>query len=229
LVDAGLSCRETERRLERQGLSILNVKGLFISHEHTDHTKGVEVIARKHKIPVFITATTHRNSLLKIEHPLLRHFSPHIPVFIGNLKIVAFPKNHDASEPHSFTIEGAGLTVGVMTDIGSPCEHLVRHFRQCHAAFLEANYDDKMLEEGNYPVHLKRRIRGENGHLSNRQALNLFLAYRPAFMSHLILSHLSQNNNRPGLVLELFIKHAGNTRIEVASRNEETDVFAITV
>ena len=227
LIDAGISCRETERRMGRLGLSMLKVKAIFITHEHTDHTHGVEVIARKYRLPVYITAATHNNSRLRLDPQLVRTFSANTPVKVGGLSINPFSKRHDASEPHSFTVNGDGMTVGVFTDIGSPCEHVVRNFRQCHAAFLEANYDEIMLEKGHYPIHLKKRIKGNDGHLSNRQALDLFLAFKPTFMSHLLLSHLSEHNNRPELVQALFSRHAGGTHISVASRYEETGVYCV--
>jgi phosphoribosyl 1,2-cyclic phosphodiesterase len=117
--------------------------------------------------------------------------------------------------------------VGVFTDIGAPCEHLIRQFGECHAAFLEANYDEQMLEQGRYPYYLKNRVRGGKGHLSNKQALELFTTHRSPFMSHLVLSHLSENNNCPKLVRELFTQHANGTEIVVASRYEETAVYHI--
>jgi hypothetical protein len=104
---------------------------------------------------------------------------------------------------------------------------VINHFKQCHAAFLEANYDEAMLEQGAYPYHLKRRIRGGHGHLSNTQALEIFTKHRPAFMSHLFLSHLSKDNNCPKLVQQLFTQHANGTRIVVASRFEESAVYQI--
>src|SRR5690606_20681935 len=101
------------------------------------------------------------------------------------------------------------------------------HFKQCHAAFLEANYDEHMLETGPYPLHLKNRIRGDKGHLSNEQALELFRKHRPAFMNHLFLSHLSKENNSPILVERMFKSVAGDTEIVIASRYRETKVFHI--
>ena len=227
LIDAGISCRETERRMDRLGLAMRNVKAIFISHEHTDHTRGAEVISRKFGVPVYITPATHNNSRLWLDPRLVKSFSPEEPVQIGGLSVHAFPKRHDASEPHSFTVSGNGITVGVFTDIGIACEHVVRHIRRCHAAFLEANYDETMLENGSYPIYLKRRIRGEDGHLSNRQALELFTTHRSPFLSLLVLSHLSAMNNSPKLVHELFTRHANGTRIVVASRYEESEVFKV--
>lgn len=227
LVDAGISCRETEKRMKRLGLSIQSVKAIFVSHEHTDHIKGIPVIAQKYKLPVYITGNTLQNGGLELDSSLVSSFRAYHPVAVGELNITAFPKFHDAIDPHSFIIESKGIRIGVFTDIGVPCGHLIHHFQQCHAAFLEANYDEEMLEKGSYPYHLKNRIRNGQGHLSNRQALELFTAYRPPFLSHLFLSHLSQNNNTPEIAFDLFHQHAQGTRIILASRYEETAVYSI--
>jgi phosphoribosyl 1,2-cyclic phosphodiesterase len=227
LIDAGISCRETEKRMARLELPIHSVTAIFITHEHTDHTRGVEVLSRKHNIPVYITGKTHQNSRLYLEERLVRRYSAGTPVHIGSLRVDPFPKFHDASEPHSFTVSSNGLTAGVFTDIGSPCEHVTHHLSQCHAAFLEANYDEEMLENGRYPIYLKRRIRGPEGHLSNDQALDLFSTYGSQRMKLLILSHLSAENNHPQLVHELFTRNANGTHVVVASRYEESELFYI--
>ena len=227
LVDAGISCRETEKRMLRLGLSMRKVKAIFVSHEHSDHINGIPLLAKKYQLPVYITPPTLRSGGLLIEDQLINSFLPFETVTIGGLNITAFPKQHDASDPYSFTITSAGVTVGVFTDIGIACENLVSHFSRCHAAFLEANYDDEMLDKGGYPYHLKRRIRGGNGHLSNKQAAALFTTYKPPFMSHLLLSHLSKNNNDPQLVQDLFDSCADGVNIIVASRFHETEVYHI--
>lgn len=227
LVDAGISCRETEKRMLRLGLSIHKVKAIFISHEHTDHISGVPVLAKKYNIPVYITPGTLKCLKVNPYEYQIVHFIAYAPVVIGDLTITAFPKFHDAIEPHSFIITCREITVGVFTDIGATCQHLIAHFSKCHAAFLEANYDDEMLDAGGYPYHLKRRIRGGHGHLSNKQALELFVNYKPDFMTHVLLSHLSKNNNSPQLVYELFNSHANGTEVIVASRYEETPIFHI--
>lgn len=227
LIDAGISCRETEKRMLRLGLSMRKVKALFISHEHSDHIKGVCVLAKKYQLPVYITAGTLRNCRFDLPPFLLHDLQSYTTHQFGNLIVTAFPKIHDASEPHSFTVSCGDTRVGIFTDLGAVCEQLTKHFRDCHAAFLEANYDEDMLNNGNYPYFLKRRISGGNGHLSNRQALQLFLDHKPAYMSHLLLSHLSKDNNRPELVKDLFELHANGTKIIVASRYEETDVHVI--
>ncbi|MFB6456863.1 MBL fold metallo-hydrolase [Chitinophaga sp. Hz27] len=229
LIDAGISCRETERRMKRLGLDMSRVKAIFVSHEHTDHIRGIAVLSKKHKLPVYITANTMSHGGVVIEESLVRRFNADEPVMIGNLEVTAFQKFHDAIEPHSFVVSCRDIKIGVFTDIGAPCERLVHHFKQCHAAFLEANYDEVMLEQGRYPYFLKNRIRGGHGHLSNTQALTLFREHRPAHMTHLLLSHLSKDNNNPELVQQLFEQEGTATKIIVASRYEETSVFEVPV
>lgn len=227
LVDAGISCRETEKRMLLLGLSMQKVKAIFISHEHTDHIKGVESIAQKYSLPVYITAATAQRGRLHFKKALINYFTAYQPVYIGKLVITAFPKVHDAVDPHSFIITGNDVTVGVFTDIGTSCEQVITHFSKCHAAFLEANYDDNMLEQGSYPIFLKNRIRDGEGHLSNKQALDIFTNYRPPFMTHLLLAHLSKDNNDPEKVAQLFTQHAGRIKIEIASRNQQTALYTI--
>ena len=227
LIDAGLSCRETEKRMKRLGLQIEKVRAIFVSHEHTDHITGIPVLSQKYQLPVYITANTLLQSRISVKEHLVHSFTANIPLAIGGLLVTAFTKLHDAVDPHSFTISADGIVVGVFTDIGSPCKNVMEHFMKCNAAFLEANYDENLLMNGNYPFHLKKRIASDNGHLSNDQALKLFLEYKSSFMSHLILSHLSKNNNTPELVQALFDLNAGNTAITVASRYKETAVFNI--
>lgn len=227
LVDAGISCLEIEKRLKRLGTGPENIRAVFISHEHTDHIRGLTLLSRRYNLPVYITPGTARGGRLHLDKKLMHTFRPHDPVPVGDLTITAFPKAHDAADPYSFVVSHQSTHVGVFTDIGTPCAHLTSYFSQCTAAFLEANYDEEMLTKGSYPVYLKNRIRGGRGHLSNRQALELFREHRADHLSHLFLSHLSQNNNCPKLVQELFDAHAGSTRILVASRFQESPLYEV--
>jgi phosphoribosyl 1,2-cyclic phosphodiesterase len=227
LIDAGISCRETEKRMVRLGLTMNKVKAIFISHEHTDHISGVATLSKKYQLPVYITTGTHFYSGIRLDAPLVKPLLAYECVNVGELTISAFPKLHDAAEPHSFVVHNSQVKIGVFTDIGKPCEHVIRNFKECHAAFLEANYDEVMLEQGNYPQHLKNRIRGGKGHLSNKQALALFTAHKAPYMSHLLLSHLSKNNNHPQLVEDLFTPYAGNTTIAIAGRYKETPLYCV--
>lgn len=227
LIDAGISCREIEKRMQRCGLRMELVKAVFISHEHSDHIRGVETLVKKFQLPLYITEATLNNSRLKPQKDLIRSFTAHKPVRIGQLNVMPFPKSHDAADPFSFTIEHNGVRTGVFTDIGYNCENVIQHFSQCHAAFLEANYDETMLEEGGYPFYLKKRIRSNKGHLSNDQSLELFQKHRAEHLSLLLLSHLSKHNNSPKLVQDLFSAHAGSTTVAVASRYKESDVYYV--
>jgi phosphoribosyl 1,2-cyclic phosphodiesterase len=227
LIDAGITCGEIEMRMSNLNLSMRQVKAIFISHEHIDHIRGTSALAKKYQLPVYITPETLRHSGLRIPKNLHHTFEANEPVSIGDLSVTPFVKLHDAADPYSFMVENNGIKVGVITDIGKACKQVIHYFKQCDACFLESNYDERMLEEGTYPTRLKNRIRGGKGHLSNNQALELFMNHKPAFMSHLFLSHISKNNNQPELVEQLFQKHAGSTRIVVASRYKETEVYKI--
>ena len=226
-VDAGLSCRETELRMRRLGLDMHQIKAIFISHEHSDHIGGVTGLVQKYQIPVYFSQSTLKKAGFGKIRKFIFHFTAQQPVMIGSLRITAFQKKHDACDPHSFVVSAAKTNIGVFTDIGKPCDQLIHYFKQCHAAFLESNYDENMLENGRYPVYLKNRIRGGNGHLSNSQALDLYINHRPSFMSHLFLSHLSKENNSPELVESLFASIPGDTRVVVASRYQESALYQI--
>lgn len=227
LVDAGLSCRETERRMEMRNLDLKKVKGILLSHEHTDHIKGIERLSARHKIPVYLTRKTFEYSRLKLSVDLVRTFTHRVDYSIGSFTVTPFKKFHDAIDPHSFLVSCHEVTIGVFTDIGRCCPEVESHFSKCHAVFLEANYDEDMLHNGPYPFHLKKRISGGHGHLSNLQALDLFKRQRSRFLSHIFLSHLSRENNCPDKALQTFLPYSKKTRVVVASRNMPSDVFNI--
>lgn len=227
LIDAGLSCRETVKRMNSMGLDIAKVKALFVSHEHTDHIKGVEVLSRRYNIPVFISSRTHASSGLRLREDLFAPMDAEQHYAAGSFSVKAFKKHHDAADPFSFNVYWQNLVVGVYTDLGHACSNVVKHFRECHAVFLETNYDEDLLDKGLYPYHLKQRIKGNKGHLSNTQALELFVNHRAPHLSHVFLSHLSQDNNHPQLAIDLFKKHAGHTEVHLAPRYSESGVFKI--
>jgi phosphoribosyl 1,2-cyclic phosphodiesterase len=227
IVDTGLSCRETEKRLKRIGRSLKNVKAIFITHEHGDHIHGLPAICKKYRIPVYLSPETLAESRMEIDRSLVHGIPSHEEIVVGDLQVTSFLKSHDARDPHSFIVSRNGVKVGVFTDLGHACENVIHYFSQCHAAFLESNYDEDLLEQGSYPYHLKQRIKSDKGHLSNRQAMELFLNHRAPYLSHLFLSHLSEDNNHPRLVQNFFAKAAGNTEIVVAGRKKETRLYHI--
>jgi phosphoribosyl 1,2-cyclic phosphodiesterase len=227
LIDAGISCKETEVRMKRLGLSFNKLRAIFISHEHADHINGVATLSKKYQLPVYITPETKRNGRVSVKDHLSFSFKAYEPVAIGSLTVLPFPKEHDAADPHSFVISHNHVNVGVFTDIGVVCDRVIAQFKKCHAVILESNYDEDMLERGRYTQFLKERIRGGKGHISNAQALELFLAHRPEFMSHLFLGHLSAENNSQKIVKKIFSEVAGETEVIVASRNKETSLYHI--
>lgn len=225
LVDVGISCRELERRMARMGLNMDRVKAIFVSHEHTDHIRGLTVVANKYQLPVFLTPKTRAACRLAIPDRLLHLLRPGYDVHVGALEVTPFTKLHDAADPQSFVIREAEVSVGVFTDVGRVCENIIHYFSQCDVAFLETNYDEALLDQGRYPYFLKNRIRGGRGHLSNREALELFERHRSPKLRLLFFSHLSRDNNHPELVKTLFQQHAGSVRMVIAGRDKETAVY----
>jgi phosphoribosyl 1,2-cyclic phosphodiesterase len=226
LIDAGISCREIEIRMKKCGLDIQLVKAIFISHEHSDHIKGVSVFANKYKVPVYITPSTAKNGPKLIKH-LSKPVYAHQPIQIESLLVIPFSKEHDAADPHSFVVSDNGINIAVITDIGVVCNHVRHYFQQCHAAFLESNYDETLLETGRYSQILKDRIRGGKGHISNKEAGKLLDEYSAPHLSLVLLSHLSAENNSPELALQSFANHTNRMQIAVASRYQATEVFKI--
>jgi phosphoribosyl 1,2-cyclic phosphodiesterase len=176
---------------------------------------------------VYLSPGTLAESRMDIDRSLVHGIPTHEPINVGDLQVTSFLKSHDARDPHSFIESRNGVRVGVFTDLGHACENVVHYFGQCHAAFLESNYDEDLLEQGRYPYHLKERIRSDKGHLSNKQALDLFINHRAPYLSHLFLSHLSEDNNHPRLVQNFFKNDAGYTEIIVAGRKKETKLYHI--
>lgn len=227
LIDAGISCREIEKRMKRLGLKMDMVKAIFVSHEHSDHITGIPALSKKFQLPVYITKATFQSAGIPVDENLIVSFKAEQDIQFGSLSIRAFAKSHDASDPHSFVVSGESINVGVFTDIGNVCASVIKYFKQCHAVFLESNYCPDMLMKGSYPYHLKKRISGGNGHLSNEEALQLFLQHRTKHLQHLLLCHLSKNNNSTTIVEKMFGENAGKTQITVASRYNETALFRL--
>ena len=165
--------------------------------------------------------------VIKLDASVTRWINHNDIIKIGELNVTCFSKIHDGIDPYSFLIEFNTIYAGVITDIGIACENVINAFKKCHACILESNYDEEMLDGGPYPYHLKKRIRGGEGHISNAQALELFLNHKNENLGHLLLGHLSQTNNKPQIVEDLFSKNAGDTKIVVASRYKESEVYEV--
>lgn len=228
LVDAGITCKQIINRMKEKHLDPGKIKAIFISHEHSDHVRGVRVLGKKLGIPAYMTKGTF-SSLYFTHQPIaIRHILPGESIQIGALLVHCFLKNHDGNEPTSFRIESEGISVGVFTDIGIPCNNVITHLGKCHALFLETNYDEKMLWEGSYPYHLKKRIFSDVGHLSNRQAYELLNAYAGEKLRCVFLSHLSAENNTPQKAFEEIAPLLPKFIIKLTSRIEAGEVFELT-
>lgn len=227
LVDVGIRKYTLLTRMENLGISMNEVKGIFITHEHADHIFGLRTILKEFPIPVYTTIECYQAIKHLFEPELFRPIETNDSISFEQFTVKSFSKLHDAVNPFSVVIETPKGNIGVITDCGAICESLIHHFKQCQVVFLEANYCPDMLEAGRYPKFLKTRIKGGMGHLSNRQAKELVISYRHAQLQHLILSHLSGNNNKPSIVSETFEGFANDFKITVASRDNHTDLFLL--
>jgi len=227
LVDAGISRRQVLERMKEKGLSASKVKGIIISHEHADHFRGVRVLSKQLNVPVYITAKSLEKSWGPNRPALIKHFVPGDRLEIDGFTVHTFSKQHDAAEPCSFRIEHDGINVGVMTDIGSPCDNVIQHFSECQAVFLESNYDEKMLWNGVYPWHLKNRVASDVGHLSNAQAVELLEMYGETHLEVVFLSHLSAENNSPQLAIDAFQSLSERFDVRLTNRYAAAEVFRL--
>lgn len=198
LIDAGISCKQILERLSFIGRSPSKIKGVFITHEHTDHVRGADVFCRNFGIPIFATEKTSENCLLCSDADLINTIKNDETVKINEMNVEAFSKSHKAGDPVSYNIFN-GKKVSVITDLGKCCKNVIDNVSDSNLLCIEANHDLKMLEEGPYPWHLKRWISGDTGHLSNTQAGLLLLEHSPIKLKNIVLSHLSQTNNTPEL------------------------------
>lgn len=227
LIDAGISTKKILQRMEEVGLQSSKVRGIFISHEHSDHVHGVRVLSSRLGIPAWFTQGT-LDSLKFGEQPaLIQIFTPDKPISLSSFTIHPFLKNHDAAEPCSFRIEHDGWHIGVFTDIGEACPKVIHHLRKCHALFIETNYDERMLWDGGYPYHLKRRVASSVGHLSNDQAFELIRDHAGPELVHVFLSHLSGENNRPEIAKERFNDLADRFSVHLTSRQTFSPLYRL--
>jgi len=227
LIDAGLSCKDIARRMKALGLHMQKVRAVFITHEHADHIKGVDGLAKKYWLPHYFTEKTFAASSVKPDRSLVRFFNSGTIIKVGSLVISSAPSNHDAVDPHSFTVTDGTSTAGVFTDMGSMTDAEKVLFSQCQAVFLEANYDEEMLRNGRYSESLKRRIQSNSGHLSNSQAAALAETFRHKHLAHIFLSHLSKENNRPDLAMAAFGNLHSDIQVHIAPRHGPSSVVCI--
>ena len=196
LIDAGLSGREIIRRLELINVRPESLNAIIITHEHKDHIKGVGPLARQLDIPVYGNMPTLKKGMKTIGNiamPVPIHTGQTIA--IKDLFIETFTKCHDAVDPMGLIISSDGVRLGMVTDIGRSTKLIENRLKGCQALIVEFNHDQKMLDKGPYPLELKRRVKGPDGHLSNQQAGELLKAVSHENLSLVVLAHLSEINN----------------------------------
>lgn len=197
LIDAGLSGIEIERRLESKKLSPESLTAIIVTHEHSDHIRGVGILSRRYNIPVYINKNTYKAASNLGKLAGLELFECGSSFKIDSLKIAPFTISHDAVDPVGFTLEYKSKKIGIATDLGIATNLVKEHLKNCSFLYLEANHDPDMLINGPYPWHLKQRIKGRQGHLSNMDSKELLEELNNKDLKHVTLAHLSEENNTP--------------------------------
>lgn len=240
LIDAGIGRKRIVTGLERKGLSLDDIKAIFITHEHSDHISGLGPVLRKNPIPVYATADTvsaiwEKTNMNNISPELFHSIRPEEEIEAGEMLVRPFSISHDAVDPVCYTVEKQGKRAAVATDMGCFDDTIIRVLGQCDSVLIEANHDINMLQVGPYPYSLKMRILGNKGHLSNTSCADLIKEILHKDLKHLVLGHLSRENNFPQLAYRTVLDELEktetwgtlDTRLMVASRDEPTELLKI--
>lgn len=207
LVDAGISNKRIEQGLNEIGLKGSELSAVVVTHEHSDHIKGLGVLARRHNVPIFGTKETLEGicgmkSLGEYPKELFHPICPDVSFSVGDLELQPFSIDHDAANPVAYRVKHERHSVAVATDMGHFDQYVINHLQGLDALLLESNHDVNMLQTGPYPYYLKRRILGDHGHLSNENAGRLLSCILHDNLKHILLGHLSKENNYEALAYE---------------------------
>ena len=238
LVDAGLSGTRVIQEMEKVGVDPRQLSAILVTHEHSDHIKGIGILSRKFDLPVYATEGTWRNMLGKlgnIAQKNMRLVEPYQDFYVGSIDVTPFATPHDAGQSVGYTFETGGARLAIATDLGSVRDSWLKYITGADAVILESNYDPGMLQTGPYPYELKKRIMGRRGHLSNDDAGEVAVELVNHGASQIILGHLSKENNYPELALQCTraaLKLAGidpenDVRLSVASRDGNSGMFSV--
>jgi phosphoribosyl 1,2-cyclic phosphodiesterase len=229
LVDCGFPARETEARLALLDVDPHSLHAILVTHEHGDHIRGVGAMARRYRLPVWMTAGTYRAGNLG-ELAELQLLDCHAGWFdLKDLEVLPFPVPHDAREPCQFLFRHEECCLGLLTDTGHITPHIRQNLMGCDGLVLEFNHDREMLANGPYPPRLQARVGGLQGHLSNDQAIDLLQQLPSERLRRLLASHLSEKNNSRGRVDELFAEQLPSLRerLSFASQSDVTGWFQL--
>lgn len=241
LVDTGISAKKISQGLEELGVKGNELSGILITHEHSDHIRGLGVFARKYEVPIYATRATleeiaGNKQLGVLPDGLLCSVSADVDFQLGDLQIQPFSIDHDAADPVAYRVQCGRHSVAVATDMGHYTPYIIDHLQQLDAVLLESNHDVRMLETGPYPYYLKQRILGDHGHLSNENAGRLLNYILHDGMKKILLGHLSRENNYEELAYET-VKleitqgdgpYTGNDfSISVAGRDRMSEIISI--
>lgn len=241
LVDVGISGKRIEEGLRSIDRTTKECDGILITHEHSDHIKGLGVISRKHQIPVYCTRGTMEaiwsmNTLGKLDRDLFHVIEADKSFWVGDLQVQPFAISHDAAEPVGYRVNQGNKAVGIATDLGYYDDYIVENLSGLDVLLLEANHDVNMLQVGSYPYYLKQRILGKRGHLSNETAGRLLCRLLHQGMKAVFLGHLSKENNYEALAYETVCSEvtmgenpwtSSDFRISVAHRDKVSDFVAV--
>ena len=241
LVDAGISCRETFKRLKSVGRDPREISAVLITHEHSDHISGLATLAKKLKVPIFMTGATHLAWARTVkdssgEPPQvakLEVFSPGRSFQVADITVMPFTIPHDAADPVGFTFRAEGTKVAVVTDLGYMPPSVRDHLRGCDVLMIESNHDLEMLRVGPYPWSVKQRVMSRVGHLSNESLAQFFAEYYDGGASYIVLAHLSEKNNHPEIALRAAENALGlqmtllQNRVMLAAQNAPTETIRL--
>ena len=204
LIDAGFSGKELQRRLDAAGVDAGGITGVLVSHEHSDHVKGLRVFCKRQG-----GLTAYANSLTAERLHTKNHAPADLVIFnngsaftVGEFAVEPFSISHDAVDPVGFIVEIAGRRIGIATDLGHAGKMVPLKLHDCHILMIETNHDPILLRNSNRPMHLKSRIHGRRGHLSNEHGRNLIMATAGPTTRYLVAAHISEECNDLKLVDE---------------------------
>jgi phosphoribosyl 1,2-cyclic phosphodiesterase len=230
LVDAGLSAREIVKRIHAIGADPSMIMGILVTHDHSDHVRGVRVLARRLSIPVYGTRGTLEGAGL-VDMAPVKHIDSGREFTEAGFKIHPFSLPHDAADPVGYVVSWEGVRIGIATDLGCATALVKRRLTGCNLLFIESNHDEKMLMDGPYPWFLKQRIKGRTGHLSNAASADALTGLLHDGLEGVVLAHLSEMNNKPELALgtagEAVNPGTNGIKIITACMAEPTAVFRL--